>query len=97
MSHSVLLLHEAIGVARRLGYAVRAEALGGRGGGCRLRGAKWLFLDLADGPIEQLAVLSEVLLRDEATARVPLSEPLRRHLAAERDRAEDAAARRAAG
>ena len=83
MSHSVLLLHEALDVVRRLGYHVRAEATpSGASGACLFRGEKWLFLDMAEGPVEQLATVCDVLRREDAVTQTALSEPLRRKLSA---------------
>ena len=46
--HTVELLQEAVDTARRLGYEVRQDWLGGNGGGhCLVRGRKWLLLDVA--------------------------------------------------
>ena len=48
---TVALLDAALDVAKRLGYAVRHECLGGSGGGgCELSGRKLLFLDLDPRP-----------------------------------------------
>jgi hypothetical protein len=64
--HTVELLQEALDTARRLGYEVRQDWLGGNGGGhCLVRSRKWLLLDLAQTPSEQLAVVLEAL-RGEA-------------------------------
>ena len=66
--HTVELLEEALGVARRLGYEVRQDWLGGNGGGhCLVRGRKWLLLDVAQTAGEQLEVVAEAL-RDEPGA-----------------------------
>jgi hypothetical protein len=60
--HTVELLHEALDAARRLGYEVRQDWLGGNGGGhCLVRGRKWLLLDLAQTPSEQLEVVTDAL------------------------------------
>ena len=49
--HTVELLNEAVETARRLGYEVRQDWLGGNGGGhCLVRGRKWLLLDVAQTP-----------------------------------------------
>jgi hypothetical protein len=67
--HKVELLNEAVGAARRLGYEVRQDWLGGNGGGhCIVRGRKWLLLDVAQTVDEQLHVVSEAL-RGEAGAK----------------------------
>ena len=44
--HSVELLEQALEIAKKLGYQVREECVGGNGGGsCVVRGQKSLFLD----------------------------------------------------
>jgi len=63
--HTVDLLERALALAERLGYRVRQEWLGGSGGGaCELRGQKWLFIDLAVGPEEHLAMVLDALRVD---------------------------------
>lgn len=63
--HTVDLLERALALAARLGYRVRQEWLGGNGGGaCEIRGQKWLFIDLAVGPEEHLAVVLDALRVD---------------------------------
>jgi hypothetical protein len=67
--HTVELLNEAMETARRLGYEVRQDWLGGNGGGhCLVRGRKWLLLDVAQTVDEQLDVVAEAL-RNESGAR----------------------------
>ena len=59
------LLKEAIVLAESLGYSIRHEWLGGAGGGsCEIAGRKWLFVDLALNPLEQLDQLLEALRAD---------------------------------
>jgi hypothetical protein len=54
--HTVEMLEHALRAARKAGYQLREEWLGGSGGGaCVLRGKKQLFLDLAQSPAEHLA------------------------------------------
>jgi hypothetical protein len=66
--HTVELLNEAVDTARRLGYEVRQDWLGGNGGGhCLVRGRKWLLLDVAQNAEEQLEVVTDAL-RGEADA-----------------------------
>lgn len=72
--HTVELLEAALAAAEKAGYRVREEWLGGSGGGgCEIRGQKWLFLDLALGPSDQLEQVLETLAREPAssTAVVP--------------------------
>ena len=53
--HTVELLKEAAALARRAGYRIRQEYLGGAlGGGCEYGGQKWIFLDISLGPNDQL-------------------------------------------
>src|SRR5262245_48616039 len=60
--HTVELLDEALGAARRLGYDVRQDWLGGDGGGhCLVRGRRLLLLDVAQSPDEQLDIVVEAL------------------------------------
>ena len=64
---TVELLQDAIRSAHRLGYQVRHEWLGGSGGGgCEIKGQKWLFVDLALTPIDQLEQVLETLRREQA-------------------------------
>ena len=66
--HTVELLQEALDAARRLGYEVRQDWLGGNGGGhCLVRGRKWLLLDVAQSVDEQLDIVVDAL-RDDAAA-----------------------------
>lgn len=68
--HTVELLNEAVDAARRLGYDVRQDWLGGNGGGhCLVRGRKWLLLDVAQTVDEQLDVVTDAL-RGESGAKL---------------------------
>jgi hypothetical protein len=59
---TVELLQEALETARRMGYEVRQDWLGGNGGGhCLVRGRKWLLLDVAQTADEQLEVVADAL------------------------------------
>ena len=70
--HTVQLLERAIDRLRQLGYGVRQEYLGGTGGGsCEVKGQKWLFLDLALSPDEQLEVVVNVLRQELAISYLP--------------------------
>jgi hypothetical protein len=74
--HTVERLESALDVARRMGYGVREEWLGGSGGGaCTLKGRKWLFLDLAQPPEEQLAVVEAAINQAARESRGPASAP----------------------
>jgi hypothetical protein len=79
--HTVELLQEAMDVARRLGYEVRQDWLGGDGGGhCIVRGRKWLLLDVAQTAEEQLDVVAEALRGESGAARVAKSRELANRL-----------------
>jgi hypothetical protein len=75
--HTVELLQEALNTARQLGFDVRQDWLGGNGGGhCLVRGRKWLLLDLAQTPADQLDVVAEALRSESDTIRLDLSPEL---------------------
>jgi hypothetical protein len=79
--HTVELLKEAVETARRLGYEVRQDWLGGNGGGhCLVRGRKWLLLDVAQSPEEQLSVVADALRAEGGTALAGTSQELARRL-----------------
>ncbi|HVU90128.1 MAG TPA: hypothetical protein VHD36_22545 [Pirellulales bacterium] len=77
--HTVELLERALRAAEGLGYRVRQDWLDGPGAGCEIKGEKWLFLDLASSPLDQLDVVAGVLSRelgqrrgkDDATSHQP--------------------------
>jgi hypothetical protein len=76
--HTVELLEEAVNLAQRLGYKVRQEWMGGAGGGgCEIKGRKWIFLDLALGPFEQLDIVLDTLRGDPSALSLPMAHPLR--------------------
>ncbi|HEX5471840.1 MAG TPA: hypothetical protein VFW73_08130 [Lacipirellulaceae bacterium] len=73
--HTVELLNEAVDTARRLGYEVRQDWLGGNGGGhCLVRGRKWLLLDAAQSVDEQLGVVADAL-REEVGVKQAIRSP----------------------
>jgi hypothetical protein len=79
--HTVELLHEAVDAAKRLGYEVRQDWLGGDGGGhCIVRGRKWLLLDVAQSADEQLEVVADALRGETAATRVVKSRELAERL-----------------
>jgi len=76
--HTVELLNEAIALAERVGYRVRQEWLGGKGGGgCELKGRKLLFLDLALPPEDQLGQVVDALRREPNVIALPMHHKLR--------------------
>jgi hypothetical protein len=79
--HTVELLGEALQAARKLGYEVRQDWLGGDGGGhCLVRGRKWLLLDVAQTADEQLEVVAEALRGEIGASRVIQSHELAERL-----------------
>lgn len=76
--HTVELLEEAVALAKRVGYQIRQEWLGGAGGGaCEVRGGKWIFLDLALGPADQLEQVLAALRHEPEALAMPMPHPLR--------------------
>lgn len=60
--HAVELLEQAIALADRLGWAVRQDWFGGsHAGTCELKGRRFIFIDLATSPREQLDQVLEAL------------------------------------
>ncbi len=79
--HTVGLLKEALFAAEGLGYSIRQEWLDGSGGGgCEIAGRKWLFLDLALSPVEQLDQVIETLRDDPGVFSISCSSELYRLL-----------------
>jgi hypothetical protein len=79
--HTVELLQEALDTARRMGYEVRQDWLGGNGGGhCLVRGRKWILLDVAQSADEQLDVVVEALRGEPGAARAVRSPELAQRL-----------------
>ncbi|HEX4413705.1 MAG TPA: hypothetical protein VH107_08755 [Lacipirellulaceae bacterium] len=79
--HTVAMLQEALDTARRLGYEVRQDWLGGDGGGhCIVRGRKWLLLDVAQSADEQLDVVADALRTESDASRAIRSDELAERL-----------------
>jgi hypothetical protein len=74
--HTVEILEQALGLAVRLGYTVRQEALAGNGGACELKGRKLFFLDLDLSPDEQLEQAVAVLRREPEATGLPMPREL---------------------
>jgi hypothetical protein len=79
--HTVELLDHALEVARQLGFRIRHEWLGGSGGGgCLIKGEKWLFLDLALTPFEQLALVADTVRGDPGLTQIEMTSSLQTYL-----------------
>ena len=60
--HTVELLEEAIALAVERGFGVRQDWFGGAAGGaCEIKGERWVFIDLALHPREQLHQVLDAL------------------------------------
>jgi hypothetical protein len=67
--HTVELLEQAIAEAERRGFIVRQDWLSGSvAGACELKGRRWLLIDLALTPREQLGLVQEALRQFPAPA-----------------------------
>ena len=76
--HTVELLNEALKLAVQIGYQVRQEWLGGSGGGgCEIKGRRWIFLDLALSPADQLESVLQTLRRHPEVATLTMPPQLR--------------------
>jgi hypothetical protein len=76
--HTVELLACALDVAESLGYGIRHEWLAGAMGGyCEIAGRRWLFIDLALSPAEQLDQVAGALQQDARIQTIALPVPLR--------------------
>jgi hypothetical protein len=79
--HTVELLEHGLATARQLGYGIRHEWLGGNGGGaCLLKGEKWIFLDLAQTPLEQLDQVTAAIRGEAGLDQVDVEPALRPYL-----------------
>jgi hypothetical protein len=79
--HTVELLEQTLALARRVGYKIRQEWLGGIGGGaCEFAGQHWIFVDLSLTAVEQLAQVSDALRGDPRIQTMALDPPIRRLL-----------------
>jgi hypothetical protein len=76
--HSVEVLNRTLELAESLGYGIRFEYLGrGAGGACEFAGRRWLFVDLALNPIEQLDQVAEALRQDPRVFTIGLPPAVR--------------------
>ena len=75
--HTVEMLEQAVDLAVRLGYTVRQEWFAGSGGGgCELKGRKFLFLDLDLAPEERLEQVVAALRHEPAAATLAMPREL---------------------
>jgi len=75
--HTVEILDQALNLAVRLGYTVRQEWFAGSGGGgCEVKGRKFLFLDLDLSPEEQLEQVVAALRHEPIGPTLVLSREL---------------------
>ena len=62
-------LEQCLDLARHIDYSIRHEWLDGSGGGaCEIAGKKWIFVDLAQTPAEQLDQVIEAIHTDPKLA-----------------------------
>lgn len=60
--HTVELLDEAVALAAKSGFGVRQDWFGGgQAGACEINGHRWIFVDLALSPGEQLEQVLDAL------------------------------------
>ena len=79
--HTVDMVKEAIALARRAGYRIRQEYLGGAmGGGCEFGGQKWIFLDVSLGPVDQLEQILEALRHDPDVVGMAMTDELQNRI-----------------
>jgi hypothetical protein len=79
---TVQLLNEALDAARRIGYEVRQDWMGGNGGGhCLVRGRRLLLLDVAQSSDEQLDIVADALRGEERVATLKISRSLAERIA----------------
>ena len=61
-THTLDLLEHAVDVAKQLNFGVRTEWLDGMPSGyCRIRGQRWIFLDISETTTERLQHLTMAL------------------------------------
>ena len=71
--HTVELLEQALAAAQQAGFTIRQDWLGTGGGDCEIKGQKWLLIDLAQSPLEQLETVVSALAKVEpaGTLKMP--------------------------
>lgn len=65
--HTIELLEQALGVATAAGWVVRHEWLNGASAGaCEIKGRRYVFVDLALSPREQLDQVLDALAQEDS-------------------------------
>ena len=73
--HTVERLEQALAAAERRGFVVRQDWLNGTmSATCELKGQRWLFIDLALSPAEQLAMVLDALSAADANPPIKQAE-----------------------
>lgn len=75
---TVEMLEQALVALRQLAVTPRFEWIGEGGGACEFGGRKWLFLDLAQSPAEQLNLALDCLRNQPGVGDLRLSAGLTR-------------------
>jgi hypothetical protein len=70
--HTVELLDHALEAARRLGFKIRQDWLGGSCGVCELRGQRWIFVDVSLSPADQLHLVADAIRNEPGLHRMTL-------------------------
>jgi hypothetical protein len=79
--HTVELLEQAIALAERCGFVVRQDWFGGSAAGaCEFKGRRWIFIDLALSPREQLDQVLDALRGLPNLAQVEMDSQLQKML-----------------
>ncbi|HEX3870005.1 MAG TPA: hypothetical protein VHV77_06195 [Pirellulales bacterium] len=74
------MLEHAVDAARRLGFKVREDWLGGSFGVCELRGNRWIFLDMAQSPTDRLQAVIDAIRTEPGLHRMTIVPQLSRLL-----------------
>ncbi|MBI3836790.1 MAG: hypothetical protein HY288_02500 [Planctomycetia bacterium] len=79
--HTVELLEQAIALAERCGFVVRQDWFGGTAAGaCEFKGRRWIFIDLALTPREQLDQIVDALRGVPTLAQMEMIDQLQKML-----------------
>ncbi len=76
--HTVELLEHAIALAEQCGFVVRQDWFGGlSAGACEVKGRRWILIDLALNPREQLEGVLDALRATPTPELIPMPPQLR--------------------